>query len=53
MMSDMLITMRKRLEKNKTMYEHRVKFLFMNNFDREDIIRYIFESERKRRQREM
>lgn len=42
-----------RMEKNKTMYEHRVKFLFMNNFDREDIIRYIFESERKRRQREM
>lgn len=39
-----------RLEKNNTMYESRVKFTFINNNDREDIIRYIFEEERKRRQ---
>lgn len=39
-----------RLEKNNTMYELRVKFTFINNNDREEIIRYIFEEERKRRQ---
>lgn len=40
----------KRMEKNNTMYELRVKFSFINNNDREEIIRYIFEEERKRRQ---
>ncbi len=42
-----------KMEKNNTMYELRVKFAFINNMDREEIIRYIFEEERKRRQREV
>lgn len=42
-----------RMEKNHTMYEIRIKFAFINNHDREEIIRYIFEEERKRRKREL
>lgn len=42
----------KRMEKNQTMYELRIQFYLINNNDREEIIRYIFEEERKRRQRE-
>lgn len=42
----------RRLEKNNAMYELRIKFAFISNNEREDIIRYIFEEERKRRSRE-
>ncbi len=42
-----------RMERNNTMYEIRIRFAFINNHDREEIIRYIFEEERKRRKREL
>lgn len=42
----------KRLENNPGQYELRVRFIYINPREREDIIRYIFEEERKRRQRD-
>lgn len=38
-------------EVRKGEYEHRVKFTLISNIQREEIIRYIFEEERKSRQR--
>lgn len=45
------ILMVKELENRKGQYEHRVQYVTINNQDREEIIRYIFEEERKNRQR--
>lgn len=41
------------LENRKGVYEHRVKYVNMNMGVREEIIRYIFEQERKNRKKEM
>ena len=38
-------------EVRKGEYEHRVKFTLISNIQREEIIRYIFEEERKSRRR--
>lgn len=40
------------LENRKNEYEHRIQFANIMNDDREGIIRYIFEEERKKRRRE-
>ncbi|MDD2972125.1 MAG: flagellar brake protein [Lachnospiraceae bacterium] len=40
------------LEKRSGMYEHRIQYLNITEAEREEIIRYIFEEERKSRQRE-
>lgn len=40
------------LENRKGFYEHRVKFVNLNNDEREEIIQYIFEEERKNRRKE-
>lgn len=45
------ILMVKELENRKGQYEHRVQYVTIKNQDREEIIRYIFEEERKNRQR--
>ncbi|MBQ8246784.1 MAG: flagellar brake protein [Lachnospiraceae bacterium] len=42
----------KRLENNPGQYEQRVRFMYISPREREDNIRFIFEEERKRRQRE-
>lgn len=39
----------KEIEKRQNEYENRVKFLYMNNTTREEIIKYIFDEERKNR----
>lgn len=43
----------KRLEKNPGQYEQRVRFIYITPREREDIIRYIFEEERKKRQKDV
>ncbi len=40
------------LETQRGQFEHRLKFIRIENQEREEIIRYIFEEERKKRQRE-
>ena len=42
----------KPIENRPGEYEHRVQYLNMNNLEREEIIRYIFEEERKSRRKE-
>ena len=39
----------KEIEKRQNEYENRVKFLYMDNTTREEIIKYIFDEERKNR----
>ena len=39
------------IENRKDQYEHRVQFVNIDNLEREEIIRFIFEEERKSRQR--
>jgi c-di-GMP-binding flagellar brake protein YcgR len=39
-------------EKRSKTYEHRVEFINMTEEDREQIVRYIFDEERKRRRKE-
>ena len=41
----------KKNESDNTLFEHRVQFLFINNMHREEIIRFIFEEERKKEKR--
>ena len=41
----------KELENKKGLFEHRVQYVGIDNRDREEIIRYIFEEERKSRQK--
>ncbi len=43
----------RQLETNRGQYEHRVRFVHIQHNQREDIIRYIFEEERKKRQRDI
>lgn len=43
----------RQLETNRGQYEHRVRFVHIQHHQREDIIRYIFEEERKKRQRDI
>ncbi|MBQ3517321.1 MAG: flagellar brake protein [Lachnospiraceae bacterium] len=42
----------RRLENNPGQYEQRVRFTYISPREREDVIRYIFEEERKKRQKE-
>lgn len=42
----------KAIENRQGEFEHRLKYLHVENSDREEIIRYIFEEERKNRQKE-
>ena len=42
----------KELENKKGTYEHRVQYVNLDVVDREEIIKYIFEEERKSRWRE-
>ncbi|MFT3984918.1 MAG: flagellar brake protein [Lachnospiraceae bacterium] len=46
------VLLSERLENRNNEFEHRIQFLNMMNDDRESIIRYIFEEERKIRHRE-
>ena len=39
----------KEIEKRQNEYENRVKFLYIDNTTREDIIKYIFDEDRKNR----
>ena len=41
----------KELENRRGTFEHRVQYINIDNQQREEIIRYIFEEERKNRQR--
>lgn len=41
----------KEVENKKGLFEHRVQYVSINNKEREEIIRYIFEEERKNRQK--
>lgn len=43
----------KRLENNPGQYEQRVRFVYISPREREDNIRYIFEEERKKRQKDI
>lgn len=42
----------KELENKKDVYEHRVKYVEIDNDEREEIIKYIFQEERKNRRKE-
>lgn len=42
----------KEMENKRGYYEHRIQFMKITNSEREEIIRYIFEEERKKRKRE-
>lgn len=46
------ILFRDKLENKDAIYEYRIQFRNLDNTEREEIIRYIFEEERKSRQRE-
>jgi len=41
------------LENNPGQYEQRVRFVYISQREREDNIRYIFEEERKKRQKDV
>ena len=41
----------KEMENKRGYYEHRIQFINMSNDDREEIIKYIFEEERRLRRR--